>query len=247
LAHHSSLRPVSAAARRGGSGAPRKQTAHREGARHPGDYPVPVNADMPDMNVLFVGFDRRPAGQANVQVASVSRDQATPIARFVACTWGDMDAEHVQAEPSPSRAKARSRRIRLPFALVMVGIFLVDIAVLGLQGSFSLTIAAPSYGNLTVHCGTLANATSTVPTVRLSNGSRAKLKPTGSGAEYVVALEKLKNSCRIAGQLRFDASITVGVLGLAAVLAGFAVSGRNKAEHDGRAVSLPHDDGSAPP
>jgi hypothetical protein len=141
----------------------------------------------------------------------------------------DMDAEHVQPEPSPSRRSMRRKKIQLPVALMIVGIVLVDLAVLGLQGSFSLTIAAPSYGNLTVHCGTLANATSSVPTVRLSNGSRAKLKATGSGAAYVVALEKLKNSCRIAGQLRFDASITAAVLGLAAVFAAFMTSGRIKA------------------
>jgi hypothetical protein len=140
-----------------------------------------------------------------------------------------MDAEHVQAEPSPSRGKARARLIRLPFALMLVGVVLIDLAVLGLQGSFSLTIGARPYGNLTVHCGTLANATSSVPTVWLSNESQAKLKTTGSSAAYVVALEKLKNSCRIAGQLRFDASIAAGVLGLAAVLAGFAASSRNKA------------------
>ena len=140
-----------------------------------------------------------------------------------------MDAEHVQAEPSPSRGRPRRWQIRLPFALMIVGIVLIDLAVLGLQGSFSLTIAAPPYGNLTVHCGTLANATSSVPTVQLSNESRAKLNATRAGAAYVVALEKLKNSCRIAGQLRFDASITAGILGLAAVLAGFAASARNKA------------------
>jgi len=139
-----------------------------------------------------------------------------------------MDAEHVQAEPSPSRGKARRRQIRLPFALMMLGIVLIDLAVLGLQGSFSLTIGARPYGNLTVHCGTLANATSSVPTVQLSNGSQAKLKTAGSSAAYVVALEKLKNSCRIAGQLRLDASIAAGVLGLAAVLAGCAAAGRKQ-------------------
>jgi len=82
-----------------------------------------------------------------------------------------------------------------------------------------------------VHCGTLANATSGVPTVTLSNESRAKLRATGAGAgaEYVVAIEKLKNSCRMAGQLRFDGSITAAVLGLAAVFAGFMTSGRIKA------------------
>jgi hypothetical protein len=123
----------------------------------------------------------------------------------------------------------RRKQSHLPVALIIVGVALIDLAVLGLQGSFSLTIAARPYGNLTVHCGTLANATSTVPTVRLSNESSAKLKATGSGAEYVVALEKLKNSCRIAGQLRFDGSITAGILGLAAVFAAFMTSGRSKA------------------
>jgi hypothetical protein len=122
----------------------------------------------------------------------------------------------------------------------MTGIVLIDIAMLGLQGSFSLTIAAPHYGNLTVHCGTLANATSNVPTVRLSYDGRAKLNPDGSGAAYVVTLEKLKNSCRIAAQLRFDGSIAAGVLGLAAVVAGFAVSGRNKS-------AIPRSDPEPPP
>lgn len=118
---------------------------------------------------------------------------------------------------------------QLPIALLIAGIVLVDLAVLGLQGSFSVTIAARPYGNLTVHCGTIANATSSVPTVRLSNESDAKLRATGAGAAYVVAIEKLKNSCRMAGQLRFDASITAAVAGLAAVIAGFMTSGRIKA------------------
>src|SRR5215475_14106621 len=106
-----------------------------------------------------------------------------------------MEPEHVQAEPSPSRRKARRGQIPLPVALMIVGIVLVDLAVVGLEGSFSLTIGAPVYGNLTVHCGTLENATSRVPTVRLSNESRAKLRATGGGAAYVVAIEKMKNSC----------------------------------------------------
>jgi hypothetical protein len=140
-----------------------------------------------------------------------------------------MDGEQVQAEPSSSRRKVRRRGFELQFAFIIVGIVLIDIAVLGFQGSFSLTITAPPYGNLTVHCGTVANATSSVPTVELTNESRAKLSANSSSAAYVVALEKLKNSCRIAGQLRFDGSVTAAVLGVVAVLTGFATSGRTKA------------------
>ena len=137
-----------------------------------------------------------------------------------------MDAEHVQAEPSRPRRIGRRSKFQLPLALGIVGVGLVDIAVLGIRGSFSLTIAAPPYGHLLVHCGTLANATSSAPTVRLSNESRAKLRAMGSPSEFVVALEKLKNSCTIAAQLRIGGSITAGVLGLAAILAGFVASGR---------------------
>jgi hypothetical protein len=140
-----------------------------------------------------------------------------------------MDAEHVQVAPSRPGRNGRGGKIQLPVVLGVLGIVLIDIAVLGLQGSFSLTINEPPYGNLIVHCGTLANATSSVPTVRLSNESRAKLRAIGSPSDFVMALEKLKNSCRIAAQLRLDGSITVGVLGLAAVLAGFAGVSRNKA------------------
>jgi len=139
-----------------------------------------------------------------------------------------MDADDVQAAPSHRRRNGGRGKIELPVALGVVGIVLIDIAVLGLQGSFSLTIAEPPYGNLTVHCGTLANATSSVPTVRLTNESRARLRAIGSPSDFVMALEKLKNSCRITGQLRFDGFITVGVLGLAAVIAAFAAIGRNK-------------------
>jgi hypothetical protein len=140
-----------------------------------------------------------------------------------------MDAEDVRAAPSRPRRNGRGREIQLPIALGIVGIVLVDVALLGLQGSFSLTIAQPPYGNLTVHCGTLANATKSMPTVRLSNESGKKLRSMGSPSEFVVALEQLKNSCRTGGLLRLDGSITVGILGLAAVLAGFVAIGRNRA------------------
>jgi hypothetical protein len=152
-----------------------------------------------------------------------------------------MDAEHVQDEQGPSRRNVRRRQIQLPVALIIIGIVLIDIAVLGLQESFSLTITAPPYGNLTVHCGTLSNATSSVPTVRLSDDSRAKLNATTSGAAYVVALEKMKNSCRIAGQLRFDVSITAAVLGLAAIFAAFRTSGRIKATAERPGPAPPSD------
>src|SRR5258708_834589 len=128
-----------------------------------------------------------------------------------------MDAEHVQAEPSRPRRIGRRSKFQLPLALGIVGVGLVDIAVLGIRGSFSLTIAAPPYGHLLVHCGTLANATSSAPTVRLSNESRAKLRAMGSPSEFVVALEKLKNSCRIAAQLRIGGTSTGGGAGLASI------------------------------
>jgi len=111
----------------------------------------------------------------------------------------------------------------------MIGIILIYIAILGLQGTFSVTISEPPYGNLTVDCGTLENATNSVPTVQLSNESRAKLKAAGSSPEFVVALEKLKNSCRIGGQLRLYGYITVGIIGLAAVIVGLVGFGANKA------------------
>src|SRR5258708_37349758 len=133
-----------------------------------------------------------------------------------------MDAEHVQAEPSRQRRIGRRSKFQLPLALGIVGVGLVDIAVLGIRGSFSLTIAAPPYGHLLVHCGTLANATSSVPTVRLNNESRAKLRAMGSPSEFVVALEKLKNSCTIAAQLRIGGSITPGGLGLGAIPGGLS-------------------------
>jgi hypothetical protein len=141
---------------------------------------------------------------------------------------GHMDAEHVQAAPNRPRRNGRRRESQLPLALAPVGVVLVFVAMLGLQGSFSLTITEPPYGNLIVHCGTLANATNSMPTLRLSNESRAKLRTMGSPSEFVVALEKLKNSCRIAGQLRIDLCITVGILGMGGVVAGFLAFGRNK-------------------
>jgi len=155
-----------------------------------------------------------------------------------------MDGEQVQAESSSSRRTVRRRRFELQFAFVIVGIVLIDIAVLGFQGSFSLTITAPPYGNLTVHCGTVANATSSVPTVELTNESRARLSANSSSAAYVVALEKLKNSCRIAGQLRFDGSVTAAVLGMVAVLTGLATSGRIKATSAHKGPAPPSNDRS---
>lgn len=140
-----------------------------------------------------------------------------------------MEAEHVQAAPTRPRRNEFGRRIQLPLVLGMIGIVLILVALLGLLGSYSLTRTEPPYGDLTVHCGTVVNATGTVPTLGFSSESRVKLRTTGSASEAVVAIKKLSNSCRTVGQLRLDGSVILGALGLAAVVAGFVIFGRNKA------------------